>query len=497
MKTNKINLKNTSLENVELLVLGVFDDKKLSIAQKKTDSIVGHIISNLLEKNEFKAKRNTSHLLYSNALEVQRILVIGLGKRKGFSLHNLREAMGIVAKKADALKIKNVTAEIVGKSAIRKPIESVLENMAIGFSLGGYKFLDYKTGENNDDLKINLEILVEGHIYVAQKRALEKGISVADSVRLSRDLANHPGNVATPTYLAKTAREIGKLGGMNVTVIDKKDFKKMGLGAIAGVAQGSDETAKMIIMEYKTEKKTAKTLGLVGKGLTFDSGGISLKPGAKMDQMKFDMCGSATVLGIMNAVAHLNPEVNVIAVIGAAENMPSGKAYKPGDILKAYNGKTIEVLNTDAEGRIVLADALSYITKNFHLDALVDFATLTGAVISCLGHEAAAVMGTESSFVKRLLKSGENSGDRLWELPLWDDFCEDTKSKIADVKNIGSRGAGTIMGGAFLKEFVESDVPWAHIDIAGVAWDSKEKPHIPKGPSGFGVRLILDLIDNF
>jgi len=497
MKINEISLKNTPLENVELLAIGVFDDKKMSVAQKKIDSVAECAISNLLEKDEFKAKRNTTHLLYSNTSEVQRILVIGLGKRKGFALHNLREAMGVVAKKADELKIQNVTTAIVGKSALRKPLEIILENLAVGFSLGGYKFLDYKTGKNNEELKTNLEILIEGRIYVAQKHALEKGIAVADSVRLSRDLANHPGNVATPTYLAKTAQKIGKFGGMKITIIDKKDFKKMGLGAIAGVAKGSDETAKMIIMEYKSAKKTAKTLGLVGKGLTFDSGGISLKPGAKMDEMKFDMCGSATVLGIMNAVAIMKPKVNVIAVIGSTENMPGGKAYKPGDILTAYNGKTIEVLNTDAEGRIVLADALSYITRNFHLDALVDFATLTGAVISCLGHEAAAVMGTESSFVKKLLRSGENSGDRLWELPLWDNFCEDTKSKIADVKNMGSRGAGTIMGAAFLKEFIESDVPWAHIDIAGVAWDNKERPHIPKGPSGFGVQLILDFIEHF
>jgi len=496
VKIKSIELNNQPLKKCPIIIVGIFEDKKMSKNQKEIDDAVNGIISSFLKRDEFKCKRNTTALLYSET-GVERVLLLGLGERKGFSLHNIRQVMGTAMKKINSLKLTHVYVEPIGKAVLRKPMDEILESMVVGGILGGYEFLEYKTDNNKNHLEIDIDIWIEGKIYVAQKRAIEKGQIIAESVSVARDLAHHPGNIATPTYLAKIAQELGENAQLKCTILDEKNFRKFELGAIAGVSKGSGEPAKLIILEYKTKKKTAKTLGLVGKGLTFDSGGISLKPGAKMDEMKFDMCGAATVFGTMHAIAKFRPRVNVIAVIAAVENMPGGGAYKPGDILKAYNGKTIEVLNTDAEGRIVLADAISFITKNYQLDGLVDFATLTGAVINCLGHEAAAIMSPDSGLVKKLMKSSENTDEKLWELPLWNEFCEETKSQIADIKNTGSRGAGTIMGAAFLKEFVEENVPWAHIDIAGVAWDSKERPCTPKGASGYGVRLMIDLIERF
>ena len=248
-------------------------------------------------------------------------------------------------------------------------------------------------------------------------------------------------------------------------------------------------------MEYQGGKKGKAPFAFVGKGITFDSGGISIKPSKSMDEMKFDMSGAGTVMGIMKAIGQLKPNLNIVAAIAATENMPGGRATKPGDIVKAYNGKSIEILNTDAEGRLVLADALAYMSKNYKPRYIVDFATLTGAVVISLGHRASGIMGTDEKLIDALKKAGEITGERVWELPLWDDYCEDVKSKIADVKNIGAeRQAGTIAGGAFLKEFVD-DIPWAHVDIAGTAWWNKDLPYIPAGPSGVGVRLSLELLN--
>jgi leucyl aminopeptidase len=284
---------------------------------------------------------------------------------------------------------------------------------------------------------------------------------------------------------------------MKSKIIDVKDFTKLGLGSFYGVARGAKEPAKLIIVEYNGTSKQSKPLALVGKGVTFDTGGISIKPSPAMDEMKFDMCGSATVIGVLNAVAILQPKINIVFAIGATENMPGGDAQRPGDIVTAYNGKTIEVLNTDAEGRLVLADVLSYVEKNYKPDSIIDFATLTGAVLVALGDQASGIMGNSSKLINEIKKSSDQSNEKVWELPLWDEYAKDIKSKIADVKNLGrSRLAGTIAGGVFLKEFV-NDTPWVHMDIAGTAWGPKEPEYLPKnGATGVAVRLIYNLIEN-
>jgi leucyl aminopeptidase len=282
---------------------------------------------------------------------------------------------------------------------------------------------------------------------------------------------------------------------MKLTVYDRKEFTEMGMGGLAGVAQGTDEPPKFIIMEYNNGGDE-KPKVLVGKGLTFDSGGISIKPAAKMDQMKYDMCGSTVVLGVFHALAALKPKLNVVGIIPSTENLVGAKAYKPGDILTAYNGKTIEVLNTDAEGRVILADGLSYASKHFDPEYIIDFATLTGAVVTSLGHIATGVMGTNNDLMKKVKESSKSSGEKVWELPLWSEYCKQVQSEIADVKNTGApMQAGSIAGGAFLKEFVGKDIPWVHFDIAGTAWGAKPNSVNPKGSAtGWGIRLVLDMM---
>lgn len=357
--------------------------------------------------------------------------------------------------------------------------------------LGSYQFNDYLTKKKDELFELE-KVTVSG----GSKVGLGKGVDIAKSVCFARDLGNHPGNVSTPTRLANDAKKIGRRGKMKVSVFDREKFTEMGMGGLAGVAAGTDEPPKFILMEYWGTKKSIKPKVLVGKGLTFDSGGISIKPAAKMDEMKFDMCGSAVVLGCMHAIASLKPKINVVAAISSTENMSGSKAYKPGDILTAYNGKTIEVLNTDAEGRLILADALSYVSKHYEPAFILDFATLTGAVLIALGHIATGIMGTDEKLVDRVKKSSANTGEKVWEFPLWEEYCEQVQSKIADVKNIGApMQAGTIAAGAFLKEFVGEDIPWCHFDIAGTAWGEKEKPYGPKaGATGNVVRLVLDLM---
>ncbi|MCH7529360.1 MAG: leucyl aminopeptidase, partial [Candidatus Marinimicrobia bacterium] len=281
---------------------------------------------------------------------------------------------------------------------------------------------------------------------------------------------------------------------MSCRVFDRQQFTKLGMGALAGVALGANEPPKFIIMEYKGGPQGAAPVALVGKGLTFDSGGISIKPADRMDEMKFDMSGAATVLGIMRVLAELQPAINVVAAIPSTENMSGGSAQRPGDIVTAYNGKTIEVLNTDAEGRLILADALSYVVDRHKPVAIIDFATLTGAVLIAIGHRATGIMGNNEELLADVQRASAATGERVWELPLWEEYSEDIKSKVADIKNIGmARLAGTIAGGVFLKEFV-GETPWVHLDIAGTAWQDKDQPYTPGGGSGVAVRMVTQLI---
>ncbi|MBT3228285.1 MAG: leucyl aminopeptidase [Candidatus Marinimicrobia bacterium] len=490
---NLSSVTNSELpKGQEAYVFGIFSDTGLTDEFKAAHPNLSKQINLALKNGEFKAKLNQSIVLYTADCETsKRFIAIGLGESGKYNSDLLRQASATAAKLAINLKVSTFAIEFMGENDLSSDDAQAL---AEGLVMGSYRFLNYKKSEDEYQ---GIEIVVVASDSDISD-ALTYGMHVAAGVVVARDLGNHPSNIATPTYLADTAEAVAKKGGMKTTIYDREDFEKMGFGGIAGVAQGSDVPPKFIVMKYMGGGKDSKTLGLVGKGLTFDSGGISIKPSAGMDEMKFDMLGGAAVLGIMSVVAETKPKLNIIAVVPATENMNGGEAYKPGDILTAYNGKTIEILNTDAEGRLILADGLAYITDKYELDGVVDFATLTGAVVVALGHRYSGIMTNDQDFADELIASGKKTQDRVWQMPMDDEYAEDIKSTIADVKNTGAgRTAGTIAAGAFLREFVKEGTSWCHVDIAGSGWLKKGRPYLPDGPTGAGVRLIMELIKSW
>ena len=464
--------------------IGIFEDGSLTSRGKSIDDLLNSQVSSAYERGDMKGKPGETTLFFSDH---GTVIVVGLGKSAELKPECIRKAGGTIAKTGIKKKYSHIACENLGGKG------SVLFSQALaeGIVMGSYQFNDYFTKKKDELFEIS-KITISG----GTKTSIDKGVKIGEGVCFARDLGNHPGNVTTPSKLASDARNIGRKGKMKVSVFDREKFTEMGMGALAGVAAGSDEPPKFILMEYWGTKKSVKPKVLVGKGLTFDSGGISIKPAAKMDEMKYDMCGSAVVLGCMYAISALKPKVNVVAAISSTENLSGAKAYKPGDILTAYNGKTIEVLNTDAEGRLILADALAYVSKNYDPNFILDFATLTGAVIIALGHVATGILGTDQKLIERVKKASDKTGEKVWELPLWDEYCEQVESNIADVKNIGApMQAGTIAGAAFLKEFVGEKIPWVHFDIAGTAWGGKELPYTQKNSAtGAVIRLVLNLL---
>lgn len=357
-----------------------------------------------------------------------------------------------------------------------------------------YKFEKYKS--KKESVLPNLTIFVSKSDKIL--KSVKNSEIISNGVIFAKSIANLPPNECTPSTLASFAKIISKENNMKCVVFSKSELKKKGFGGITAVGQGSKNEPKMIVLEYNG-KKNEKPIVLVGKAVTFDTGGISLKPGEKMDEMKFDKCGGCTVLGIMKTVSELKLPVNVVGIIPSVENMPGGESYRPGDIIKLYNGKTAEILNTDAEGRLILADALSYGEKQYSPKTIIDFATLTGACIIALGTNVAAIVSNNEVLKNKILESSRRTTEEVWELPLNDDYMDMIKSDVADMKNVGiGRAAGTITAAAFLKNAVK-ETPWLHVDIAGVAWTqvgTKSKPYNPKGATGFGVRLILDYLQN-
>ena len=478
-----VNIVDGSLSDVEstLLCIGVYKNHSMTPNGSDIDGASGGAISSAIKVGDIKGKIGEVNYFYVND---RRIAFIGLGEKDEINSDTVRLAAGSALRSAISKK-----ADSVALDCFCSGLDSC-QAMGEGIVLGSYQFLDYKTKEKN---KFEPESV---SVIGCTTNEINKGVAIGSAVCFARDLANHPGNITTPTRLADAAKEISDLGDMSITVFDRQEFTQMGMGGLAGVAQGTDEPPKFIILEYNYGGND-KPKVLVGKGLTFDSGGISIKSASKMDEMKYDMCGSAVVLGVMHALAILRPKLNVVAIIPSTENLNGAKAYKPGDILTAYNGKTIEVLNTDAEGRLILADGLSYASKHYDPEYILDFATLTGAVLISLGHIAAGVMGTNDDLMKEVKKSSNSVGEKVWELPLWSEYCKQVQSNIADVKNTGApMQAGSIAGGAFLKEFVGDKIPWVHFDIAGTAWGAKPDSINPKGSAtGWGIRLVLDMMN--
>ncbi|MBI5860028.1 MAG: leucyl aminopeptidase [Nitrosarchaeum sp.] len=423
----------------------------------------------------------------------QRILLAGIGKKEKFTNDTIRYVSGKIAQKARELKLKEFSI-IVPPSSLIEPVLSVSQ-IVEGCKMSLYKFEKYKSKKEN-----NIPDLT---ILVSKSEKISKAIKIAEIVSdgaiYAKNIANLPPNECIPATLANFARIISKKNNMKCTIISKNELKKKGFGGITAVGQGSKNEPKLIILEYSHNSRNKKPVVLVGKAVTFDTGGISLKPGEKMDEMKFDKCGGCTVIGIMKAVSELKLPIDLVGIIPSVENMPGGESYRPGDIIKLYSGKTAEILNTDAEGRLILADALSYGEKQYSPRAIIDFATLTGACIIALGTNMAGMVSNNNELTQKIKESSKRTTEEIWELPLNDDYMDMVKSDVADMKNVGiGRAAGTITAAAFLRNALEN-TPWAHIDIAGVAWTqiaTKDKPYNPKGATGFGVRLILDYLQN-
>ena len=439
------------------------------------------------ESHEFEGKENGAFWVWppSGRLPVRRVVAVGLGKR-GRGVHRLGRAYAVAVNGLRDAGYARVG--LVVPSDDDDTVQAVVE----GVILGDYRFLKYKSTKADDKPKELSEVAIMA--ASGATAAMERGVAIAEATNFCRDIGNEPPLVATPEYVAGIARAM-EGDNLRVTVLDEKALAEGGMNAILSVGQGSAHPPRIVGLEYRGAAPDAPLYAVVGKGITFDSGGLSIKPAASMEDMKFDKCGACAVLGAIKAVAALHLPVNVLGVVGLAENLPGPDAYRPGDIIRAGNGKTIEVLNTDAEGRVVLADALYWAGTHNPVE-MVDMATLTGACLVALGDICAGVLGNTPDLVTELRAAGERTGERLWELPLWPEYDEKIKSDVADMKNIGERAggmglAGTIAGASFLKNFVPETCRWAHLDIAGVANGGK-KPYRAAGATGFGVRLVVD-----
>jgi leucyl aminopeptidase len=460
-------------------------------------------LQRIWETGDFKGAKEQAVLLYTGVLEqesegtvqAKRVLFVGLGKQDdavNVRREQLRLAGGTVAKQAAAIKAKAVLL-VLPKDFLLDAVE-IAECCSEGMLLGNYRFDLYKNPKEDKDKPGRVErfFLHDGGLsQSAVRKGLERGRALAEATCAARDMANQPGNGWTPAEFADYAKRLSKKTRLKCKVLDKAAMQKLGMGGIVGVNQGSALPPQLVILEYRTNKKYP-TLLLVGKGLTFDSGGICTKPPAGMEDMKYDMCGGAAVLAAMQAIAEIGmEEVNVVALIPATENLSGSAALKPGDVIRHFGGKTSEIINTDAEGRLILADALAYGIETFKPEAVIDLATLTGAVIIGLGHHYTGLLTNNDQMAGRLIEAGAQVGEPMWRLPLGPEYRKQIDSRLADIKNAGSdRSAGTITAACYLQEFV-GETPWAHLDIAGTAWDFTEKSYIPKGPSGTGVRTLV------
>jgi len=487
----KIETSNPILKKTEMLCGFVLEDSNKILGLDKISSkILDSVKQSLKDINgEFD---KIAIIPTNNQISAKRILIAGIGKKEKITNDTIRFISGKIAQKANELKLKEFSI-ISPPSSVIEPISSSSQIIE-GCKMSLYKFEKYKSKKESSIPNLTIFVSKSDKIL----KSIKNSEIISNGVIFTKSVANLPPNECTPSTLASFAKIISKENKMKCLVFSKSGLRKKGFGGITAVGQGSKNEPKMIVLEYNG-KKNEKPIVVVGKAVTFDTGGISLKPGEKMDEMKFDKCGGCTVLGIMKTVSELRLPVNVVGIIPSVENMPGGESYRPGDIIKLYNGKTAEILNTDAEGRLILADALAYGEKQYSPKVIIDFATLTGACIIALGTNVAAIVSNNEKLKNRILESSRRTTEEVWELPLNDDYMDMIKSDVADMKNVGiGRAAGTITAAAFLKNAIK-ETPWLHVDIAGVAWTqvgTKSKPYNPKGATGFGVRLILDYLQN-
>jgi leucyl aminopeptidase len=477
-----------------LLVLPLFQGTEtLEGALASADALTGGDLQRALERKDITGRREEAFLIFPpQGPGPERILLVGAGKREDVDAETLRRIFGKGVRVAEEMRVDALSVWM--DPAV--PLSQALYAQAAteGAILAAWRFRELKTQKDPDDPDsevTDLSLISQGDEEEV-RRGFLIGLAQAKGENLARALQARPGNVATPTHLAEEAKRLGREYGLKVTILGPKEIESEGMGALLAVAQGSRQEPRFIVLEHRGARKEDPPLVLVGKGLTFDAGGISIKPASGMEDMKFDMSGGAAVLGAMQAVGDLALPLNVVGIVPSSENLLSGGAVKPGDVIRTREGKTVEVVNTDAEGRLILADALSF-AKTLKPAAVVDCATLTGACVVALGHHAAAVLGTDQALVEELREAGTRSGERCWPLPLWKEYRDQLDSDVADLKNVGGRPAGTITAATFLKEFV-GDAPWAHLDIAGTAYGEGKISYLRKGGYGAPTRTLLEWI---
>lgn len=481
--------------DVQALAIAVFKDETAADGfLMDLDNLTGGVIKSVIDSEELKGKEAETvylHLVGNREIKAQRILLVGVGERDDYTAAQASQMAGTAVRALRGKSVKSI--------ALLPRLEAQAGDVAAAAVEGAFLSLfdldKYRTSDKEERKIERLVVSIDGADDSALKQGVERGRIIGEAVNFTRDLANEPGAYMTPTIMAERAREVATEFGLSIDVLDEARMEQEGMGSLLSVTQGSEEPAKLIILKYapaNSDEAKNGLLAFVGKGVTFDSGGISLKPGESMELMKYDMTGGATVMGAMRAIAQLKPSIPVLGVIPCTENLPSGKATKPGDVVRAMTGKTIEVINTDAEGRLILADAIAY-AKQLGATKIIDMATLTGAVSIALGDVNTAVLGTDQELIDELIAAGKEVGEKFWQLPLDKDYSKQIKSDIADIKNVGGRRAGTITAAAFLKEFADG-VSWAHLDIAGTAWGDEAKPYRSKGPTGVAVRTLIRIV---
>ena len=476
----------------DCLIIGVYQDQQLTDSAASLPESTRNVISKVLARGDNKGAIGTTLLI--NALPdsgIERVLLVGLGEHKALTGKNFRKVLQAVFASLKKSQIKTVTCTLADVDVINGGRQWKTRQIIEIVNDTAYQFTAYKSNKDLDFTIEKISITAPTSELTQAQLGLSQGTAIADGINLTKLLGDLPGNICTPTYLAEQAIELGsQYDKLSINVLEEADMEQLGMGALLSVSRGSRQPAKLITLDYQGGDKNAKPIVLIGKGLTFDAGGISLKPGLGMDEMKYDMCGGATVLGTLKAAAEMKLPLNIIGLIPASENLPDGDANKPGDVLISMSGKTIEVLNTDAEGRLLLCDTLTY-AERFNPDVVIDMATLTGACLVALGRVPSGLLGNNDELCNALLAAGEVANDSLWRLPLWEEYQEQLKSNFADLANIGGKDAGTITAACFLSHFAEK-FNWAHLDIAGTAWRTGQN----KGATGRPVPLLTQYLLN-
>ncbi len=490
----KIQIIEPALPKSGALLVGVTPDRTLLATGKEVDKATGGALTRAMQASRFTgAKGQVLEVMAPTGLPLSRILLYGLGKPEEIDPLTLEACGGEAVKRLLVSGEKDLTVACDAAPGGKVDLARAAAHIAFGGRLASYRFDKYRTKLKPDQLPSlsSLTVTVKG--APAARKLHQPLDKLADGIFFARDLVTEPANILYPETLAKECKKLEKLG-VRVEILGEKAMEKLGMGALLGVGQGSARESQMVVMQYHGAPKSSQPVAFLGKGVCFDTGGISIKPAAGMEEMKWDMGGSATVIGLMHALAGRQAKVNAVGLVGLVENMPSGTAQRPGDVVKSMSGQTIEVLNTDAEGRLVLADVMWYAQSRFKPKFMVDLATLTGAIIIALGAEYAGMFANDDPLAEKLFAAGKAEGEGVWRLPLAEAYDRALDSQIADMQNIGSdRGAGSITAAQFLKRFT-NDVPWAHLDIAGTAWSKKDKPTVPKGATGFGIRLLNRLV---